>query len=114
MKGYLFLTMAIVFEVMGTSMLKLSDGFTNLVPSIILCISFMISFTMLVFALKTLPLSKAYSIWAGAGTAGTAMIGMIFFNEVFSLLNGLGLIIIIGGIVLLNYSRKPDTANQVN
>ncbi|NMA69473.1 MAG: multidrug efflux SMR transporter [Desulfitobacterium sp.] len=108
MQGYMYLLGAILFEIAGTSMLKLSAGFTNLIPSIAVVIFFGISFTLFVYALKTVPLSLGYSIWSGLGTAGIGLIGVMFFNEVLSGVNILGLIIIILGIVIMNMGNKPD------
>lgn len=108
MKGYIYLLGAIFSEIIGTSMLKLSNGFTILGPSIAVVIFFGLSFTFLVYALKSVPLSLGYSIWSGLGTAGIGLIGVIFFNEVLSGLNILGLIIIILGIVIMNMANKTD------
>ncbi|WP_371327374.1 multidrug efflux SMR transporter [Nosocomiicoccus sp. HMSC059G07] len=95
-------------------MLKLSDGFTNLIPSIALVIGFGISFTLLIISLKFIPLSVAYSIWAGLGTAGTALVGMFLFNEILSGLNVFGLMIIIVGVVIMNLEKKSDNLSSSN
>ena len=76
MKAAIFLLGAIIFEVIGTTMLNLSDGFTNILPTVIMFICFALSFVCLIGALKTIPLSIAYSVWAGLGTAGAAIIGI--------------------------------------
>lgn len=112
MKGYIYLLVAILFEIVGTSMLKLSNGFTNLIPSIILVVSFGLAFLMIALSLKTIPLSTGYSIWAGVGTAGTAVVGVLFFNEILSVINVIGLIIIIIGVVIMNLAKKPELANE--
>lgn len=104
----LYLAGAILFEVAGTTMLKLSAGFTKLLPSILLIIFFGLSFTLLVLALKTLSLSLAYSVWAGLGTAGAGLAGVLFFKEALSGVNILGLIVIIAGVVVMNLAKKPE------
>lgn len=114
MKYYLILFISILFEIFATSMLKLSDGFTNLIPSIALVIGFGISFTLLIISLKFIPLSIAYSIWAGLGTAGTALVGMFLFNEILSGLNVFGLMIIIVGVVIMNLEKKSDNLSSSN
>lgn len=106
MKAYLLLLCSIGFEVLGTSMLKLSEGFTNLVPSVVLLVSFTSSFTLMGLVLKTLPLSIAYSIWAGLGTVATGLIGVFVYGEVLSTLNGIGLLLIVFGIIVMNQNRK--------
>ena len=106
MKAYLLLLCSIGFEVLGTSMLKLSEGFTNLVPSVVLLVSFTASFTLMGLVLKTLPLSIAYSIWGGLGTVATGLIGVFVYGEVLSTLNGIGLLLIVFGIIVMNQNRK--------
>lgn len=112
MKAALFLLGAIIFEVTGTTMLNLSNGFTNIIPTVIMLICFGISFTFLISALKTIPLSIAYSIWAGLGTAGAGMIGVFLFNEKLSPINVLGLCVIILGVVVMNISKKEEETSQ--
>lgn len=114
MKYYLILFTSILFEIFATSMLKLSDGFTNLIPSIALVIGFGISFTLLIISLKFIPLSVGYSIWAGLGTAGTALVGMFLFNEILSGLNVFGLMIIIVGVVIMKLEKKSDNLSSSN
>jgi len=112
MRGYLLLLVSIIFEVAGSAFLKLTNGFTNLVPSILLIVCYAVSFTTFVFVLKTIPLSVGYSIWAGLGTAGAALVGILFFNEFLSSLNFFGLIVIISGVVLMNLNKKSDDAEK--
>jgi multidrug transporter EmrE-like cation transporter len=110
-----FLVLAIVFESFGTTMLKLSDGFTNLWPSIGVGIGFLISFTFFSFALKKISLSTAYATWSGAGTAITAMIGILIFQEHVSLTKVIALVLIILGIVIMNKSlgKKESSAETI-
>ncbi len=108
MKSYLYLISAIIFEVIGTTMLKLSDGFTILWPSIAVIVCFGLAFTLLVLTLETLPLSLAYSIWAGLGTAGAGLAGVLFFEEILSSINVVGFIVIILGVVIMNVSKKEE------
>ena len=71
-------------------------------------ICFGLSFTFLIGALKTIPLSIAYSVWAGLGTAGAGLIGVFIFNEHLSAVNILGLCVIILGVIVMNISKKED------
>src|SRR5690625_7594551 len=114
MQGYIFLLFSIAFEVFGSAMLKLSAGFTAFIPSLLLVISYGISFVLFVFALKTISLSIGYSIWAGIGTAATGIVGMIFFNEVLSTVNKLGLLIIILGVIIMNLDKKEDGLGDIS
>lgn len=106
MKSYLALSIAIISEIFGTTMLKLSDGFSSLLPSIGVVIGMGLAFYSLSISLRTIPLSLAYAIWSGVGTALTALIGILIWNDPFNLLTGISLLIIIGGLVLLNSSDK--------
>lgn len=109
MKAYILLFVSIGFEVLGTSMLKLSDGFTNLIPSVVLLVSFALSFTLMGIVLKTIPLSIAYSVWAGLGTVATGLIGVFIYGEVLSVLNSLGLLFIVLGVIVMNQKRNEVT-----
>ncbi|MGD8497639.1 MAG: multidrug efflux SMR transporter [Chromatiales bacterium] len=102
MQGWLWLSASIVLEVAGTTSMKLSEGLTRLVPSVLIFVFYALSFTAFTFALKRVELSVAYAIWAGVGTALIALIGMLFFREPATLLrlSAIGLIIL--GVVLLN------------
>lgn len=105
MKSAFFLAFAILFEVFGSTMLKLSNGFTVLLPSIGVAVGFLTSFTFLGLALKEIALSTAYAIWSGLGTALTACIGIFMFREEISLLKVIALLFIIAGVVILNQSK---------
>ena len=112
MKGIIFLSFAILLEVFGSTMLKLSDGFTNIFPSIGVAVGFLSAFTLFSFALKSIPLSFAYATWSGAGTALTAIIGGLLFGESFSALKISGLFLIIFGITLLNASSRKAVQSE--
>lgn len=102
MKAYLFLAVAIMSELFGTSMLKASEGFTKLYPSLATIFGFGLAFYSLSLALQHIPLGIAYAIWSGAGTAVTAIIGVLIWKESISLSTIAGIALIIGGVVVLN------------
>lgn len=106
MKGYLFLSISIMTEIIGTLSLKLSDGFTKLFPSIIVVIGYALAFYCLGKTLAYLPLSLAYAIWSGVGTALTAILGIWIFDDPISIGGILGILFIIGGVVLMNTSSS--------
>lgn len=112
MNGYAYLTISIMAEIFGTTMLKMSAGFTNLLPSLGVIIGYGISFYMLGLTLKTIPLSLAYAIWSGVGTALTALIGVLLWDELLSLLKLSGLVLIIGGVILLNLSDNQESEKE--
>jgi small multidrug resistance pump len=102
MGAYLLLALAIGAEVSGTVSLKLSEGFTKLGPSIVVVVGYAIAFVALSYVLKLgLPVSVAYAIWAAAGVALVAIIGVVFLKEPLNAAMIAGLALVIGGVVLI-------------
>lgn len=99
--GYLWLAIAIIAEVFGSSMLKLTGGFKKLVPTIGVIIGYGIAFYALSLSLSYLPLGVAYAIWSGVGTALTALVGVVVYKEELDMKKSLGILLVIGGVVLL-------------
>lgn len=102
MNGYLILSIAIALELFSTSMLKASEGFTKLIPSVTFIGGMSSSFYLMSKALATIPLSIAYAIWSGVGTVLTALIGILIWKEQLNLYSGLGIAFIVIGVILLN------------
>ena len=102
MKGWILLVIAILFEVAGTTNVKLSEGFSRLVPSVLIFVSYGLAFLFFTLAVKTIEISTAYAVWSGLGTAVIALIGMAWFRETASLLKFAFLLVIIIGVVGLN------------
>ncbi len=103
---WLLLAGAIVFEVFATTCMKISHGLSKLVPSILVFIGYSICFVCLALSLKKLPVSVAYAIWSGVGTAIIAMIGVLYFKESWSLIKMGSILLIIIGIVGLQFSSQ--------
>ena len=101
---WLYLVLAILLEVSGTTCMKLSEGFTRMVPSILLVVFYTLSFGMLTLALKKIDVSVAYAIWSGVGTALIASIGVLWFKEPATAMKLISLGLIIMGVVGLNLS----------
>ena len=99
MQHWLFLTAAIVLEVAGTTSMKLSEGFTRLVPSVLLFVLYGASFVALTFSLKKIDVSIAYAVWAGVGTALIALVGVTFFHEQITVIKFVSICLIIFGVV---------------
>jgi small multidrug resistance pump len=98
----LFLAIAIMSEIFGTSMLKASAGFTKLYPSAATVVGFGVAFYSLSVALQQIPLGIAYAIWSGVGTAITAVIGIVIWKETASLATVIGILLIIAGVFVIN------------
>ncbi|HKS99175.1 MAG TPA: multidrug efflux SMR transporter [Rugosimonospora sp.] len=107
MGAWLLLAGAILTEVVATSALKLSDGFSRLVPSIVVAVGYILSFVLLAWALKlNLQVSVAYAVWSGAGTAAIAVIGVLLFDERITVPKVIGILLVIMGVVVLNLSTS--------
>jgi small multidrug resistance pump len=103
---YVFLGLAIVFEVVGSSFMKSSDGFTKWLPSTVVVIAYITCFYFLSLALKTIPLGVAYAVWAGLGIVLTAAISVLVFKQKLDLPAIIGIIFIIIGVVIMNFFSK--------
>jgi len=99
---WLMLSLAIVTEVIATLSLRYTEGFTRPLPSISTAVGYAAAFWFLSQALKDVPVSTAYAIWAGVGTATIAVIGFIVLDEPVNLLKTLGIALIVAGVVVLN------------
>jgi len=99
-----WLALAIALEVSGTVCLKLSDGFTRLIPTMLIGVFYIASFSAMVMSLKRIELGVAYAIWAGAGTALIAILGILVFKEAATAMKLVALVLIISGVVMLHLS----------
>jgi small multidrug resistance pump len=109
MKGWGFLGVAIVAEVVATSALKASDGFSNWLPSVIVIVGYAIAFYFLSLTLRTIPVGVAYAIWSGLGVVLITAVGWIVFGQKLDLpaLAGMGLIV--AGVLVMNLFSKTAT-----
>jgi small multidrug resistance pump len=99
---WILLAVAIAAEIVGTLLLKLSDGFTKLWPSLGVLLGYFTAFALLSQSLKKIDVGITYAIWSGFGIIGAAIGGMIFFNQELTKLNIIGMTIIIAGVVIMN------------
>jgi small multidrug resistance pump len=103
--AWAYLTLAIVFEVAGTTSLKMSEGFARLVPALLVLPAYVISFGFLGFAIRDIPVGVAYAIWSAVGTAAIAVIGMVLFREPITLTKAAFIGVIIIGVVGLQLAE---------
>ena len=106
---YLYLALAIVLEVLGSSFMKASDGFSKLLPTTITIIAYIACFFFLSQALKSIPLGIAYAIWGGLGIVLTALISVIIFKQSLDLAAIIGIILIVAGVFVMNFFSKSLT-----
>jgi len=100
--AWIYLFFAIIFELAGTTALKLSDGFTKLYWTLGMGVSYGFAFYLLSIVVKTIPLGIAYAVWAGLGTLGAFIISIWIFKSEASSLAWLGVFLVISGVALLN------------
>ena len=96
---WILLALAIGTEIAATTALKASDGFTRLVPSVIVAVGYIASFVLLAKALKSLDVGVAYAIWSGVGTAVVAALGVVLFAESMSVAKGFWIAVIVVGVI---------------
>ncbi|WKA52798.1 multidrug efflux SMR transporter [Planococcus liqunii] len=101
--SYMYLLLAIIGELFGSSLLKASEGFTKLVPTISMLFAFVFSFFFLSLALKTIPLNAAYAIWSGLGMVATTVISVLIWKEKINFASVSGILLILVGVVILSY-----------
>ncbi|CAL9389699.1 MULTISPECIES: DMT family transporter [Streptomyces] len=100
--AYLMLACAILAEVLATTSMKYSDGFTRLWPTLGTAAGYLVAFVLLAQTLKTMSVGTAYAIWSGVGTAAIAVIGMVFIGEAVNAARIIGILLVIAGVVVLN------------
>lgn len=106
MQHWFFLTLAILLEVAGTVSMKFAEGFSKLVPSVLMAVFYLASLAALTIALKKIELGIAYAIWAGVGTALIAAVGIFYFKEPATALKLISITLIITGVIGLNLSSS--------
>lgn len=109
-QAWTLLSIAIVFEIAGTTCMKLSHGFTNLAPSIGMFSCYAMAFACNTFATKTLDLSVTYAVWSGVGTVATAAIGILYFKEPGTAIKLVSITLIVIGVMGLHTASRLQQA----
>lgn len=111
-RPFLVLACSIVLEVCATTCMKMSEGFTVPLYSVICIVAMFLSLGGLVIVLKKLPLGLTYGIWGGVGTALTTLIGILVWNDPFNATIVVGISLVVVGIVLLNKGQKQHQQHE--
>lgn len=106
MKNFIFLGIAILFEIIATLALKKSEQFTQLIPGIITVVGYFAAFYFLSLAIRTIPVGIAYAIWSGVGIVLITIIGAVFFKQIPDLAAIIGLALIMAGVIVINVFSK--------
>lgn len=104
--AWMMLLLAGIFEVVWAYAMKMSDGFTRLVPSAITVVFMVLSFVLLAYAMRSLPLGTAYTIWTGIGAVGSFLVGILMLGEPASALRMLAAVLIVSGLVLMKVASN--------
>ena len=106
MQHWIFLSIAIVSEVIATSCLKAAEGFTRFWPSLVVVVGYLLAFYLLSLTLKTIPVGVAYAIWSGIGIVLIALSGWLFLGQSLDMPAVIGLTLIVAGVIVINvFSR---------
>ncbi|MBK6958352.1 MAG: QacE family quaternary ammonium compound efflux SMR transporter [Nitrosomonas sp.] len=106
MQHWIFLAVAIISEVIATSFLKSSEGFTRFWPSVVVVVGYLLAFYLLSLTLKTIPVGVAYAIWSGVGIVLIALSGWLFLGQSLDMPALIGLSLIVAGVAVINvFSR---------
>ena len=106
MQNWLFLTIAIIAEVIATSALKTSNGFSRLWPSLFVVFGYGTAFFFLSLTLRTIPVGIAYAVWSGAGIVLITLVAWMFFGQRLDAPALLGMTLIVSGVAVLNVFSK--------
>jgi small multidrug resistance pump len=106
MKNWLFLSVAILTEVIATSALKASNGFTKLWPSLLVVVGYGLSFYFMALALHTIPVGIAYAVWSGVGIILITLIARVAFDQRLDLPAFIGMALIVIGVIVMNLFSK--------
>jgi small multidrug resistance pump len=98
----LFFALAIASEVVATTSLKASEGFSRPLPSVLVVVGYAAAFYLFALSIQHLPLGVAYAIWSGMGTVGAVLMGVLIWQEILDVPRVLGILLILVGVVLLN------------
>ncbi|MGC4053542.1 MAG: multidrug efflux SMR transporter [Paludibaculum sp.] len=102
--AWITLLLAGLLEIAWASFMKQSQGFTKPTPTIATFVTMLASFGLLSYSMKTLPLSTAYGVWAGIGTAGAFAAGVLLLGEQLNVMRALATLLIVAGLVLMKVS----------
>lgn len=104
--AWVLLFVAGLFEVVWAYSMKVSDGFSKLIPSILTIVFMIASFALLSYVMKSLPLGTAYTVWTGVGAVGSFLLGILVLGEPATAMRMLAAVLIISGLVLMKLSSS--------
>ena len=110
--GWIYLILGVIAEVSGATAMKMSQGFTRLIPSILIFIFYGLSLTLATLSLKSIKVGVAYAVWAGLGVAIISLISIFWFKETTSLIKTIAVLMILSGVIILNISGESHYSKK--
>ena len=110
--GWIYLILGVIAEVSGATAMKMSQGFTRLIPSILIFIFYGLSLTLVTLSLKSIKVGVAYAVWAGLGVAIISLISIFWFKETTSLIKTIAVLMILSGVIILNISGESHYSKE--
>jgi small multidrug resistance pump len=104
--AYVYLSLAILAEVIGTSALKAAEGFTKPLPTLVVAGGYIVSFFLLSLIVQTLPVGVVYAVWSGAGIVLVSVVAAVWLKQVPDLPGIVGLALIVAGVIVVNLFSK--------
>ena len=104
--NWLYLAIAIVSEVVATSALKATEGFTRWVPSLLVVVGYASAFYFLSLTLRSIPIGVAYAVWSGAGVVLISLVGWLLYQQSLDAAALIGIGLIVAGVLVLNLFSK--------
>lgn len=104
--AWIALIIAGLFEVLWATAMKQSYGLTRLLPSVVTIVGLIVSFGLLAWAMRVLPLGAAYTVWTGIGAVGAFIVGIIFFGEAITMSRILDALLVLAGLALMRISSQ--------
>ncbi|WP_018213258.1 DMT family transporter [Desulfitobacterium hafniense] len=101
---WVYLALAILLEILGTTLMKMSEGLTKMLPTLGMFLVYVLCFSSFALALKKIPVSVAYAVWSGVGIVVISAIGFVVFKETVNTLKVVSIVLIVAGVVGLNLS----------
>lgn len=108
MNPYVLLFCAVAAEIVATSSLKITDGFTKIAPTLLVLSSYALAFWLMSIITQVLPIGIVYAIWSGVGIVGITLVGISFYNEAFGIWHLIGTAFILIGTVILSLITNPS------
>jgi len=108
MNNWVYLGLAIFSEVVATASLKSTEGFTRLVPSIVVLVGYSTAFYFLSLTLDTIPIGVAYAVWSGVGVATITLVSFVVYDQKIDAAGLLGIGLIVAGVVVLRLFSEPS------